>query len=70
MSDQNSIINVSTEYSLDRSVISIADIVEKAKSMYASTVIIENIGCAGRHILFSAKISAAPLRKIAGVRLF
>ena len=40
MSDQNSIINVSTEYSLDRSVISIADIIEKAKSMDASTVIV------------------------------
>lgn len=40
MSDKNSIINVSTEYSLDRSVISIADIIEKAKSMDASTVIV------------------------------
>ena len=40
MTDKNSIINVSTEYSLDRSVISIADIIEKAKSMNASTVIV------------------------------
>ena len=40
MSDKNSIINVSTEYSLGRSVITIADLIEKAKSMDASTVIV------------------------------